>query len=142
MNRTIPIILALTASPALAQQQPDGQQPTAAQAGTCPGGDMTTVRVSQLKPGGTVEGLRKAMADHARWYADHGFTADKFAVGQVMAYDRALRRRAPAKDRFVMLHWHTSDVPRAKQDAAWQAYVAQYAANSRIESTTVVCMIQ
>ena len=143
MNRRIPLalVLALAASPAVAQPSTARPDPAAGQA-ACPGGDMTTVRVSRLKPGGTAEGLRKAMADHARWYADHGYAADRFAVGQVMVYDPALRRRAPAKDRFVTLHSHSSDVPRGKQDAAWAAFVAQYAANSSIESTTVVCMIQ
>lgn len=132
MPRTIPLfVLLLTLS----------TPPAAAQTAACPGDDWTTVRISALKSGGTEDGLRKAVADHAKWYAEHGYQADKFAFGQVMAFDRALKRRAPVKGKYVTLHWHTSDVPKDKHDAAWAAYVAEYAANSTIESTTVVCMM-
>lgn len=116
--------------------------PAAAQQADCPGGDLTTVRTSVIKPGGTVEGLRQAMAAHAKWYADHGYTADQFAFGQVVAYDRTLKRRAPVAGKYVTLHWRSSEVPRDKRDAAWNAYVALYAANSRIAGTTVVCMLK
>lgn len=134
MNRRISLalILAFAAGPAMAQPAP----------ADCPGDDWTTVRVSKLKPGGTLDGLRKAMADHVKWYRDHGYTADQFAFGQVMAYDPKLKRRAPVAGKYVTMRWHSSEVPKDKHDAAWNAYVAEYAANSTIESTTVVCMMK
>lgn len=141
MNRRIfpPILLALglavAAGPALAQPAPAGPA-------DCPGDDWTTVRVSKLKPGGTLDGLRKAMADHVKWYRDHGYGTDQFTFGQVMAYDPKLKRRAPAEGKYVTIRAHSSEVPKSRHDAAWDAYVAEYAANSTIESTTVVCMMK
>lgn len=32
------------------------------------------IRLSKLKPGGTMDGVREAVADHAAWYKSHGYS--------------------------------------------------------------------
>lgn len=106
----------------------------------CPSGNYSQVRTSELIPGGTIEGFKKALAAHAKWYADHGYTADKFAWGQVIERDPATKKPTLSATKFVTYHFHASDITQAKQDAGWDAFVAIYKANSKITSSALVCM--
>jgi hypothetical protein len=57
-----------------------------------------------------------------------------------------LEHRAPEPDerrrsrRLPVRHTHDSEVPHSMKDAAWNAFVAEYRANSVIDSTTHVCL--
>lgn len=106
----------------------------------CPSGNYAVVRESQIKPAGSLEGLKKAMADHAKWYADHGYAGDRFTWGAVLERDEKAHKLVASKDKVMTFHWAASDVPAAKHDAAWAAFVAEYEANSTILSSRTVCM--
>lgn len=114
--------------------------PAPAAAPACAPGHMALVRTSQIKPTGFFAGFAKAVADHAKWYADHGYTADKFSWGRVWTYDRALKMPMASPNQVMTFHFNDTNVPdAAKQDAGWQAFVAEYAANSTVVSATFVC---
>lgn len=106
----------------------------------CPSGDYTVIRNSQIKPTGSVAGFAKAIADHKAWYKSHGYPNDAFYWGQVMKMDPATHQPKAVAGEYVTVHAASSDVPKEKHDAAWDAYVAEYAANSTITATTVLCM--
>lgn len=84
-------------------------------------------------------GFSKAVADHAKWYADHGY-ADQIVAAPVLAYDKASDSLAQVPDQIMTFHNHSVSVPKDKHDAAWDSYVAEYRANSTIATETLVCM--
>lgn len=106
----------------------------------CPNGDIAKIRLSKVTPTGSMAGIEKAVADHAKWYADHGFTEDRIIIAPVLVYDAANKTMRVAADQVMTLHMHSHEVPKDKHDAAWDAYVAEYKANSDVASETVVCL--
>ena len=118
-------------SPVLAQSSP---------AAACVNGNVAIVRISKILPTGSMAGFNKAVADHTKWYADHGYTADRQVVAPILVYDDKTKTVSAAKDQVMTLHTNATSVPMAKHDAAWDAYVAEYRSNSDILSETVVCM--
>ncbi|MFM5930774.1 MAG: hypothetical protein ACKOPQ_07690 [Novosphingobium sp.] len=125
--------LILSAAPALAQAQP-----ATSPAQNCPAGKLQRLRVSEIVPGGTLAGFKAAFADHARWYASHGYAGDRLSISSVVGESGKARGRKGAV-RVVTIHSGASNVPRDRQDAAWKAFAAKYKANSRIVSTTLTC---
>lgn len=111
----------------------------ASSAPTCPAGKLQRVRVSEIIPDGSLAGFRAAFADHAKWYAQHGYTADRLSLlPAVNEYGRNHARKG--KVRVVIIHSRVSNVPHEKQDNAWKAFAQKYKANSRIVLTTLTCM--
>ena len=107
--------------------------PAPAAAPACAPGHMALVRTSQIKPTGSFAGFAKAVADH-------GYASDKFSWGRVWTYDRALKMPMASPNQVMTFHFSDTNVPdAAKQDAGWQAFVAEYAANSTVVSATFVC---
>ncbi|HZV10053.1 MAG TPA: hypothetical protein VFF94_09865, partial [Novosphingobium sp.] len=105
----------------------------------CAAADTVIYRVSELKPGGSLAGFAKAVADHIKWYADHGYTADVFSWGQVVDYDQASHTGKLSPTRVFTLHQHAAGVPHAQQDAGWAAFVSEYDANSNMVSMQLLC---
>jgi hypothetical protein len=108
----------------------------------CPSGHYSVIRISQLTKGGTEAGFKAAMADHARWYADHGYTADTFSYGSTANLGASTYKNRPTPGEYVTFHTNASSVPADQHDAGWKAFVAKYAANSRILKTLTVCMAE
>ena len=129
-------------SPAFAQAAPKSSPAAAPATGAnpCPTGNPAIVRTSKIKAGGTLAGFDKAVADHAKWYTAHGYSADTFMSGRVMTMDPATRTIVPSGDTIMTFHAKATDVPASQHDAAWDAYVAEYNANADIVNTTYVCM--
>ncbi|MFM5908252.1 MAG: hypothetical protein ACKOPO_11830, partial [Novosphingobium sp.] len=71
-------IALIAMSPSLANAAAD------APAKDCPSGKLQRLRVSEIVPGGSLAGFRAAFADHARWYASHGYTADRLSISPVI----------------------------------------------------------
>lgn len=114
--------------------------PAPAPAPACAPGHMAIIRTSTIKPTGSFAGFAKALADHAKWYTDHGYTSDKFSWGRVWTYDAVKKMPVASPHQAMTFHFADSNVPdSAKSDAGWQAFVAEYAANSTVASTTFVC---
>jgi hypothetical protein len=107
-------------------------------AAACAPADVAKVRMSKIAPGGSMAGLAKAVADHQRWYRTHGY-ADTIVLAPVLAFDAASRTLVAAPDQAMTFHFGGPEVPREKRDAAWDAYVAEYRANSQVTSETIIC---
>ncbi len=119
--------LALGAAPAMA-------------ASPCKVGEPAIVRVSKISPKGSMAGFKKAVADHIKWYRDHGYTKDRQVIAAVMTFDPVKKVMLEAPDQVMTIHTHSTDVPLEKHDAGWAAYVAEYRANSDIATETLVCL--
>jgi hypothetical protein len=119
-----------------------GLAPLAAHAAAaCPDGDIAKLRMSKVPPTGSMAGLAKAVADHQKWYRDHGYP-DRIVLAPVLILDRASGRMVASPDQAMTLHLASHEVPGAKRDAAWDAYVAEYKANSQVTSETIICYPQ
>ena len=127
------IIFAVAAAaavwPTVAAAQP---KPAAA----CSQGELTRIRLSKIKPGGSLAGFRDAVAAHTRWFKAHGYRIEQ-RIAPVVTFAKG---KAAAAAQEVMTFATSDDVPRDKHDAGWQAFVAKYRANSDIERETIVCM--
>ena len=105
-------------------------------AGPCGDGTIMTVRESKLTATGTKAGLMEAFADHKAWYAKAGLK-DQLSMGPVLEPAKGGMRASDTA--FVSVHvYASSDAP--KHDAAWDAYVAKYKANSSISSELRFCL--
>ena len=69
-------LLALQAAPALAQN-----------AMPACNGDIAIVRVSEIKPGGTMKGFLDAVAAHQAWYRNNGVKDDEIVASRVIVKD-------------------------------------------------------
>ena len=107
-------------------------------AATCAQGQLTRIRLSKIKPGGSLAGFRDAVAAHTRWYRAHGYHIEQ-RIAPVIASGRAKDQGAGEE---VMTFATSDDVPPAKRDAGWAAFVARYRANADIERETIVCLQQ
>jgi hypothetical protein len=101
----------------------------------CQVGNLVVIRVSMIAPNGSLAGFKNAVADHAKWYTDHGYSKDEIVIAQVKAPDGV----AKAPDEVMTIHYRFQPVPASKQDATWKAFVAEYRANSTIVSETTAC---
>ena len=106
----------------------------------CPSGNLAIIRISTITPKGTIAGFEKAAADHAKWYASHGYKEDQVIAAPVVLFDAATSKLSKSPDTVITFHYHSHDVPQDKHDKAWDDYVAEYNVNSQIKSTTLVCM--
>jgi hypothetical protein len=113
------------------------QQPTAP---ACDG-DVTVVRVSQVKPGGTLQGLMAAAAAHQKWYRDHGVMDNEIVVSRIMVRDTATRTVKYSDTEVLTYHIRPPGPGRVQTgDASWNAFVQQYRDNSEIKAEYVTCM--
>ena len=100
-------------------------------------GQLVGMRVSKLKPGGSMAGFADAVRDNAKWYASHGLKDDRVTMAPV--YESADKTYKPSVTKAMSIHvYGGAEAP--KQDAAWEAFVAKYKANSTIESEVKVCL--
>ncbi len=105
-------------------------------ASVCPNGDIATLRTSTLTPSGTMAGLSKAVADHQKWYRDHGY-ADRILLAHVLTLDKGAM--VASSNQAITFHLRAQEVPREKHDAGWDAFVAEYRANSTVTNETTIC---
>ncbi len=102
-------------------------------------GQLVTLRVSKLKPGGTAAGFAEAVKANADWYKAKGLISDRFVTASVMSYAGGTAK--PSSDEFVTMHIvGGTKAPEHKNDAGWGAFVAKYQANSTIASETRMCL--
>ena len=141
----------LQAQSALAQgplTQPKGPPP-AAGAPPLPGkfaappcdGDVANVRVTEIIPGGTMEGYLQAVAAHLGWYRAHGFKNNEIFVSKLMVEDPASHKLVYSKNQVVAFHirppymggstWH---------DAGWDTFHNLYRKNSNIVKEYDICI--
>ena len=105
-------------------------------------GDLTVVRVSQIKPAGSIQGFMAAVAAHQAWYRTHGFTDNQIVASRVIVLDQSTGASVYSDKEVLTYHFRPPGMgnPAGRGDAAWNAYVKLYQDNSTIKSEYVTCM--
>jgi hypothetical protein len=106
-------------------------------------GDMATVRLSQIKPGGSLQGFLRAVEAHKAWYRANGVTDNDIVAARVLVRDEKTGLPVKYSDTEVMsFHLRPPGASRTpnKNDAAWEAFVKQYRDNSDLRSEYWACI--
>jgi hypothetical protein len=105
-------------------------------------GDIAVVRVSKLKPTGTMAAFMKAVDAHRAWYRSHGITTNDIFTAPVLVEDSATKTMKVSATEVMSFHVRppAADAKLPQTDAAWDAFVAQYRAVSDIANEWTVCM--
>ncbi len=106
-------------------------------------GRMATVRVSEIKSGGTAEGFQAAVAAHKAWYAAHNLAADQIFAARVVVRDEKTHAASYSDKHFMTFHIHATvpgSAPGPKHDEAYDQFVKLYRDNSEIKSEYAICM--
>jgi hypothetical protein len=112
----------------------------AAATSPCPSGSHpAVVRLSRIKPGGTMTGFRKAEADQEKWYAAHKLP-DRLFVAPVLEGNAAAARISDREAMTVHVYRTAPGQPFPPHDADWNAFVAAFKTHSEIVSTTRACL--
>ena len=102
-------------------------------------GNLATVRISEIKAGGSVDGFLAAVAAHKAWYVSHGVEGDQIFATRIVLRDEKTRARSYSNKEFMTFHIHGS-TPSPKHDEAYDAFVKLYRENSDIKSEHDICM--
>jgi hypothetical protein len=105
---------------------------------TCTNGKIAIIRTSEVT--GSLDTFKKAIADQTAWYKSHGLTNDVISYGQAFELDQASRTVKPVPGKYVTFHFNAGNDTSSLKDAAWDAFVAEFAASSKIVSTSFVCV--
>jgi hypothetical protein len=104
-------------------------------------GDITIVRVSEIKPG-AMQLFMTAVAAHKAWYRANGVNDNEIVSPRVLNRDEKTGAMTDSDKEVVSFHIRPpadSRIPK-RGDAAWNAYVKQYRDSSDIKSEYVICM--
>jgi hypothetical protein len=105
---------------------------------TCDG-QLVGMRVSKLKPGGSMAGFADAVRANQAWYASHAMKDDRITSAPV--FETVDKTMKPSVTNIVSFHvYGNGSTETFKRDAAWDAFVAKYKANASIESETRMCL--
>jgi hypothetical protein len=103
-------------------------------------GRVATVRVSAIKPTGSVEGFLAAVAAHKAWYAAKGLTGDEIFATRIIVRDDKTRERSYSTKELMTFHIHGSTAAGPAHDEGYDAFVKLYRDNSDIKSEYNICM--
>ena len=104
-------------------------------------GDVANVRLTEIIPGGTMEGYLKAVDAHRAWYRAHGFMNNEIFVSKIMLEDPATHKLVYSQDRVLAFHVRPPYMGGSTgHDAGWDAFHAQYSKNSNIVTTYNICI--
>jgi hypothetical protein len=107
----------------------------------CPAGTVfSVVRVSTIKSTGSMAGFDDAVKDHIKWYRDHGFKTNEISTHPVLETMDKGKTWTVSKTQVLSIHKNDPGQTVGAHDAAWNAYVAKYRANSDITSESFVCL--
>jgi hypothetical protein len=128
---SLALVMVSTTAPARAQRPP-----------SC-FGDIATVRVSQIKPGGSVQGFMKAVEAHKAWYRANGVSDNDIVAARVLVRDEKTGQPVRYSDTDVMSFHLRPPAPSRtpnKNDAAWQAFLKLYRDNSDLKTEYWACI--
>jgi|SwirhisoilCB3_FD_contig_31_13934148_length_607_multi_3_in_0_out_0_2 hypothetical protein len=132
-------LLLLAALAAVPAGSPFHPAPVVAQQGRdsvpCPG-HVNLVRISNIPPG-MMDKFMQAVQAQKAWYKGHGMS-DQIEVMRVLVQDPATKAWKYSDTQAITTHIQ-SGPGQPKHDAAWDAFVAKFAASSKIEKTYVTC---
>lgn len=105
----------------------------------CPNGQLALVRTSKLKPGGDKAGFEKAVHDNLAWYRSKGITTNQQLAATVLISEDGGKTWKASSDTVASVHLNPPS-SRPANDAAWDAFVAEFRANSDIATETMLCV--
>jgi hypothetical protein len=134
--------------PALAQgvlAQPSGQTADAPAPGKFAAapcdGDVANVRLTEIIPGGTMEGYLQAVDAHRAWYRAHGYTHNDIFVARLMVEDPATHQLVYSKTRVLAFHIRPPFMGGSTgHDTGWDAFHELYRKNSNIVTAYDICI--
>jgi hypothetical protein len=97
------------------------------------------IRQSRIKPGGTMAAFLKAEAGQEKWYAAHKLP-DRLFVAPMLEGRAATARISDREAMTVHVYRTPPGQAFPAHDAAWDAFVAAFRANSEIVNTARVCL--
>jgi hypothetical protein len=124
---SLAVLFAALASTSFAQSAP-----------SCDGA-YNVFRISEIKPGGSVDKFMAAVSAHQAWYKSHGYP-DLIFAARVIVRDEKTKAESYSDTQFATYHYSKGSVPMAKHDAAWDAYVKMYNEVSSIKETITQCV--
>jgi hypothetical protein len=139
---------ALQSLPALAQA-PLTQPAAQASAGPAPGkfaappcdGDVANVRLTEIIPGGTMEGYLQAVDAHRAWYRAHGYKNNEIFVARLMVEDPTTHQLTYSKTRVLAFHIRPPFMGGSTgHDAGWDNFHDLYRKNSNIVTAYDICI--
>jgi hypothetical protein len=104
-------------------------------------GDFVVVRVSQIKPGRSIDGFMQAVTAHLAWYRSHGFKENRIVAARVLEQQPITGVVRYSEKTVLTYHFNPPGMgnPLGAGDAAWNAYVKLYRDNSDLQSEYVTC---
>ena len=107
-------------------------------------GDLATVRVSQIRAGGSIQGVMKAVEAHKAWYRANGVTDNDIVSARVLVKDEktGLPGTKYSDTEVLVIHLRPPAAARTpnKNDAAWQAFLKLYKDNSDLKHEYFACL--
>jgi hypothetical protein len=105
-------------------------------------GDVTIVRVSQIKPEGSVGGFMKAVEAHRAWYRAQGVDDNEIVIAPMIRRDDATGEMTYVEEQFLSFHVRPP-FERAlpgRGDPGYDAFVKLYRENSEIAHEYLACV--
>jgi len=105
-------------------------------------GDIATVRISHIKPGGSMQKFMDAVAAHLAWYRANGFKDNELVTSLIIVKDEKTGAMKYSDTDVISYHLRPPAREKIKNrgNAAWSAYVKLYAETSEITNEYSTCM--
>jgi hypothetical protein len=100
-------------------------------------GEFSIVRISAIRPTGSIEGFMKAVEAQKAWYRSHGYKDNKIYTRKIFILDPVSGKWQYADKEVMVIHVRPPQ--SVERDAAWRAFVKQYRDNSQIERAYFTC---
>lgn len=105
-------------------------------------GTLTLVRVSEIKPGGTMDGFMSAVAANKAWYRANGVDDNDVFAARVLVRDPNTNEQKYSDSQVMTYHVNPPSRQRTPNvgDAGWNAFVKLYRDNSDMKAEYLACM--
>ena len=103
-------------------------------------GVLVAIRISDIKPNSSVDKFLAAVEAQKAWYASHGYKDDKIFVSQILVRQMDTTNFSYSGKQMMTYHYYTQASSKAVHDAAWEAYVKQYADSSIVKESILNCI--
>ncbi len=103
-------------------------------------GDLEHIRISEIKPGGTMQGFMNAVDAHRAWYRANGITSDEIFAVPLRIRDEQTHEWKISDKQAMSFHINPPDKNPNEGNESWKAFVKQYQDNSKVISEYTICM--
>ena len=104
-------------------------------------GDVTVVRVSTTKPGGTMKNFLAAIDAQKNWYRANGVKENEIFAARIISGSRSAGDLKISETEVMSYHVRPPSMNRIpnRGDDAWKAFVKLFQENSEIKSEHMTC---